>query len=95
MLHLIFQSPVDPVIFERITPEDSVVFMNNAVLGLLENGKLTQVLRNLSHYHFYALTEDMQIRGIKTTELYTGIKAINYAQLVELTVANPLIQSWP
>lgn len=95
MLHLIFHSPVDPVIFERITPEDNVVFMDNAVLVLLQGGKLSKTIENLSDYSFYALFEDLHIRGIQTSELIAGIQAISYPQLVELTVANPLIQSWP
>ena len=47
MLHLIFQSPVDKAILERIDSGDDVVFLENSVLRLLKNGNLSNTLTQL------------------------------------------------
>lgn len=96
MLHLIFHTPVDSGLLQRIGSEDAIVFMDNAVLCLLKHSIFSKVLSNLTHHSCYALLEDLQIRGINPQELSAAdIQIINYPQLVDLTVANPVIQSWP
>jgi sulfur relay protein TusB/DsrH len=94
MLHLIFHTPIDTNLLERIGSQDTIVFMDNAVLALLKHSTFSKVLANLTHHSCYALLEDLQIRGINPEELSAHIQVINYTQLVELTVANSVIQSW-
>jgi tRNA 2-thiouridine synthesizing protein B len=95
MLHLIFQSPIETAILERMGAGDEVVFLENAVLRLLQKGQLSEMLIQLQQHHrLYVLTEDLIVRGIAVDTLVTGIEVIDYAELVELTVKNPLIQSW-
>lgn len=94
MLHLVFHTPVDSTLLQRISSEDAIVFMDNAVLLLLKNSIFCKALSNLTHHSCYALLEDLQIRGINPQELSADIQIINYTQLVDLTVANSVIQSW-
>ena len=95
MLHLIFQSPIEPAILERIDSGDDVVFLENAVLRILKNGGLSGILAELlKQTRFYVLAEDIEIRGITVDELVKDIEVIDYAELVRLTVKNPVIQSW-
>jgi tRNA 2-thiouridine synthesizing protein B len=95
MLHLIFQSPLDAAILERIDPGDDVVFLENAVLRLLQKGCSNEALtRLLKQNRLCALGEDIAARGIKAEELIAGIDVIDYTGLVDLTVKNPVIQSW-
>jgi tRNA 2-thiouridine synthesizing protein B len=95
MLHLIFQSPVDLAILDRIDPGDDVVFLENSVLRILKNGYLSN---NLTHFftqtRLCVLAEDIEVRGIAAHELVNGIDVIDYSELVRLTVKNPVIQSW-
>ncbi len=98
MLHLISQSPIDTAVLERIDSGDVVVFLENAVLRALQNsgisgisGTLTQ---KISSNRFYVLSEDIAVRGIAPDELIKGFEVIDYAGLVELTVNNPVVQSW-
>ena len=95
MLHLIFQSPIEIAILERIDSGDDVVFLENSVLRILQNGLLRDTLiQLLSRSRFYVLSDDIEVRGITTVELVEGIEVIDYAGLVALTVKNPVIQSW-
>jgi sulfur relay protein TusB/DsrH len=95
MLHLVFQSPVEPALFERFDAGDVAVFLENSVLRLLQNSLLADSLKQqLSKNRLCVLTDDLSIRGISTDELVNGIEVIDYAQLVKLTVDNPVIQSW-
>lgn len=95
MLHLVFQFSGDTPILERIDTGDGVVFLDNAVLRILQNGSLTNRLTLLlSNHRFYALTDDLAIRGITADELIQGIEVIDYPKLVALTVEHSLIQTW-
>lgn len=95
MLHLIFQSPIETAILERIDPDDVVVFLENAVLRVLQNSNINAVLkRQLSSNRLCVLADDIVIRGIAKDELIEEIEVIDYAGLVELTVNNVVIQSW-
>lgn len=95
MLHLIFQSPIDPAILERMDSGDVAVFLESAVLGVLQKDRLADVLSaKLNSNRLYVLSEDMAARGILVPELAKGLEAIDYAGLVKLTVENPLITSW-
>jgi tRNA 2-thiouridine synthesizing protein B len=95
MLHLIFQSPIDSAILERMASGDVAVFLESAVLGVLRKGALSSMISNkLNNNRLCVLSEDMAVRGILEFELVTGLEVIDYSGLVNLTVENPLIQSW-
>ncbi|MEI6146101.1 MAG: sulfurtransferase complex subunit TusB [Methylococcales bacterium] len=95
MLHIIAQSPIDSAIFQRIGAGDDVLFLDKAVLNLLEKGLLSEVLRSLLvEYQFFALADDLEVRGISSSELLQGITVITYSDFVNLTVKNSLIQTW-
>ena len=95
MLHLIFQSPVEIAILDRIDSGDDVVFLENAVLRILQNGNLSETLTQLlTQNRLCVLAEDIEVRGIAAHELVNGIDVIDYSELVRLTVKNPVIQSW-
>lgn len=95
MLHLVFQSPIEAAVLERIEAGDVAVFLENAALRLLKNGLLsTSLTQLLGTNRLCVLSEDMAVRGIAVDELIEGIDIIDYAELVELTVNNRVIQSW-
>jgi len=95
MLHLIFQTSPETVLFARIDSGDIAVFLENSVLRLLQNSSLSDLLmQQLKNKRLCVLKDDLLIRGIAPDELVNGIEIINYLDLVELTVKNPHIQSW-
>jgi tRNA 2-thiouridine synthesizing protein B len=95
MLHLVFQSPIGDAILERIAADDDVIFIENAVLGLLQKGKLSETLvRLLGGTRLFVLSDDIAARGISPNELVSGIEVIDYNEFVSLTVKCRVIQSW-
>jgi tRNA 2-thiouridine synthesizing protein B len=95
MLHLIFQSPIDNAVLGRMASGDVAVFLESAVLGVLQHSTMAETLADkLNSNRLYVLSEDMVIRGILESELVAGLETIDYPGLVKLTVENPLIQSW-
>jgi len=95
MLHLIFQSPIDMAILQRIDAGDDMVFLENSVLRILQKGSLCNTLAQLlNHNRLCVLLDDIEVRGIRADELVNGIEVIDYSELVRLTVKNPQIQSW-
>jgi len=95
VLHLIFQSPIETALLERIDSGDVVVFLENAALRVLQNSSISDTLtRQLGSNRLCVLSDDIAIRGIASDELVKGIEVIDYAGLVELTVNNPIVQTW-
>lgn len=95
MLHLISESPIESAVLARLGAGDDIVFLENAVLRLLQTGADNHSLTQLLDKHqLYVLADALAVRGITKEELVRGINVINYADLVALTVKNPVIQSW-
>ncbi|MDD2724698.1 MAG: sulfurtransferase complex subunit TusB [Methylovulum sp.] len=95
MLHLIFQSPLECAVLERVTAGDDVVFLDSAVLGLLKNSRWAEHLELLAQScQLFALVDELKVRGIAEERLAAGLTVLDYAGLVALTVKNTAIQSW-
>lgn len=96
MLHLIYQSPIDSSVVQRIESGDNVVFFENAVFRLnkesQQSSELEQMLANNVHLH--VLSDELEIRGVNTDELVLGITVIDYSALVSLTEKNKIIRTW-
>jgi tRNA 2-thiouridine synthesizing protein B len=48
----------------------------------------------LNTHQLYVLADHLAVRGMSAEALVQGISVIDYAQLVALTVKNPVIHSW-
>lgn len=95
MLHLVSQSPIESAVLERLNISDEIVFLDNALLRLLQTGADNHRLSELLKTHqLYVLADALAVRGITPEELVQGIKVIDYKALVVLTVKHPVIQSW-
>lgn len=93
MLHLVFElsSPT----LERLPNQDAVIFLNNAVFGLLKNSIWQMALtESFATTPCYVLRDDLTLRGIGTDLLIENITPIDYAQFVQLTVEHSPIQTW-
>ena len=95
MLHVISQSPIETAVLDRIETGDSIIFLENAVLRILQNGDLKEALAQLQpHCRLFVLSDELTIRGIRSEELVNGIEVIDYIGFVDLTVAHELIKTW-
>lgn len=95
MLHLIFQSPVEVAILERIEIGDAVVFIGDSVVVTLEQGMLAEKLAALAVSRaLHVMADDIVMRGIAPDRLVSGIEMVDYSGLVALTIKHKVIQSW-
>jgi tRNA 2-thiouridine synthesizing protein B len=95
MLHLVFQSPIEPALLERLGAGDDVLFLENSLLQTLANSSLDSCLSaRLTEQQFYVLADDLTARGISVEELISGITAIDFAGFVDLSIKNAVITSW-
>jgi len=96
MLHLIYHSPIDKAVLQRIECADDVVFFEGASLQLNKNGqlniKLQKMLNNGINLHVLAV--ELETRGVSKEELSLGIKVIDYPYFVELTENSKVIKTW-
>jgi tRNA 2-thiouridine synthesizing protein B len=95
MLHLIFQSPIETATLQRMAAGDVAVFFENSLFRLLKMGTLNDVLtQQLNTNRLCVLSDDLAVRGINRDKLINGLDIIDYAELVNLTIVHPVIQSW-
>lgn len=96
MLHLIFQSPIDGSVLQRIDSGDDIVFQENAIFSINKKGLLKEELLNMlnNNIQLYALSNDLDARGVSGAELVMGIEIIDYNSLVGLTEKNKVIRTW-
>lgn len=90
MLHLVFE--LSSEVLARLQNQSAVIFLNNAVLGLIKHSKWQNELAALTPC--YVLIDDLMMRGIETELLMDGITPIDYAQFVQLTLEHTPIQTW-
>ena len=96
MLHLVSQSSLPQEIVERIAAGDDVVLQQGAIWAVLsghaDNAKLLSIFALPAQ--IYVLREILELNGIDFSEVLAGVNIIDYQGLVELTVKNPVIQTW-
>lgn len=90
MLHLVFELSFETL--ERLRHQTPVIFLNNAVFGLLKNSKFQNELAQIPLC--FVLQDDLALRGIELDLLIEGITPIDYTQFVQLTVEHTPIQTW-
>lgn len=90
MLHLVFE--LSSATLARLPNQAAVIFLNNAVFGLVKNSMWQNELISITPC--YVLTEDLTSRGIEMDLLIDGVLPIDYEQFVQFTVEHTPIQTW-
>lgn len=94
VLHIVARS-IDDNLIKRIASGDAVLFIENAVFGLLQGGHdIQNIIRQLTTRRLYVLGEDLETRGIAGNKLALDIEIIDYMGFVQLTEEHTVIQSW-
>lgn len=96
MLHLIFQSPLEPAILDRIGAGDDVIFLENAAYLALKDNKLSNKLeqRLKDNIQLFVLFEELETRGFNNSDLLVGINTVDYVGFVKLTEKNKVVATW-
>lgn len=96
MLHLIFQTPLNIAVLQRIDACDDVVLQGGAVWNAVRGHVLQSELESLlaKNCRLHVLREELELNGIAERRLQPGVDVIDYAGLVELTVSNKVNKTW-
>ncbi len=96
MLHLIAEDSLSQAVVERIAAGDDVVLQAgsiwSALIGHQDNCNIDALL--LKPCQVYAMQDLLQANGMTGGQLLNGVVVIDYPELVELTVNNPVIHTW-
>jgi tRNA 2-thiouridine synthesizing protein B len=96
MLHLVADLSLANLIVGRTAVGDDVVLQGGwiwaAFTGHQDNLIVQQLLSR--GCNVYALNDQLSMNGIADHQLLSGVDAIDYTQLVELTVKNTVIHNW-
>jgi sulfur relay protein TusB/DsrH len=76
--------------------ELNLVLLHDGVIGISKNENTPDFLLQLLEIpiNLYALKPDVLARGLNPNEVFEKIELINYDQLVDLLVDNPITASW-
>jgi sulfur relay protein TusB/DsrH len=95
MLQLVFQSPLQASLLQRLGVNDAVLFLENAVFALLQNAPLSSRLTEFAKTgRLYVLRNDLETRGITAEMLISSVQVIDYKGFVDLSIEQPSVFSW-
>lgn len=96
MLHLLTENSLSAAVTERIATGDGLVLLGGAIWAALhghaDNSKLLELLQRACNV--YAMRDLLTASGIEPDQLLAGVTAIDYPELVELTMQHPVIHTW-
>ena len=74
----------------------NLVLLHDGVIGISKNENTPDFLLQLLEIpiNLYALKPDVLARGLDPNKIFEKIVLINYDELVDLLVDNPIIASW-
>jgi tRNA 2-thiouridine synthesizing protein B len=99
MLHIVNKSPFEKVSFgsclNHVSAGDSVLMIEDAAVGALDGTSFSEQLKAaMGDVSVYVLGGDLAARGLSEDRMIDGIKTVDYAGFVDLTVKNETTQSW-
>lgn len=96
MLHLVADLPLANLIIGRTAVGDDVVLQGGWIWAAFAGHQDNLIVQQLLSQgcNVYVLKDQLSMNGITDQQLLSGVDAIDYAQLVELTVKNTVIHNW-
>ena len=99
MLHTVNKSPFQKdtlaTCFRLAREGSDILLIEDAVYASLAGASFEKtVTAAQQRCSIYALKEDLDARGIESTDLIPGIEIVDYDGFVDLATANDSVQSW-
>ncbi len=73
----------------------AVLLLEDGVVGAMQGTslapRLTEAMESIT---IYALGPDLQARGLEQSQVMDGIRVVDYAGFVDLTVEHDRVQAW-
>ncbi len=99
MLHTVNKSPFEANSLETClrfaSAGHSILLFEDGIYGALKGTRFESLITDsLKSYNIYVLVPDVEARGMRTDNVIDGIKSVDYAGFVDLTVENKTVQAW-
>jgi tRNA 2-thiouridine synthesizing protein B len=99
VLHVINKSPYDRNSLDsclRLAKAGSaLLFIEDGVYAAKASGGVSDMVKAaMANHKIYALSPDLEARGIGTEQMIEGVSPVNYDGFVELTTEYDKVQSW-
>ncbi len=72
----------------------SILFYEDAVYATIKGSSIEQLVTGTAGVKLYALGPDLKARGIGEDKLIDGVKIVDYAGFVDLSVEHDKVQAW-
>lgn len=96
MLHIVNKSPFEHRALKTCLAHagegDAVLLIEDAVVGATAEASVAAALE--SKIAVYALGPDLKARGLPNDHIIKGVKVVDYAGFVDLTVEHDNVQTW-
>ena len=98
ILHTVNKSPFDAVTLvtclQHCKPGSSLLLIEDGIYAGLKNTKFSDSIVNaMKDINVYVLEPDLNARGVQD-KLIDGIKTVDYAGFVDLSVKHDKVQAW-
>jgi tRNA 2-thiouridine synthesizing protein B len=97
MLHIVNKSPLERSSFDSVLTtgaDGAILLIEDGVYAATKGNSAEAKIKNgMSKFKFYALTPDVEARGI-ADRVIDGVTLVDYAGFVDLVAANKTCQSW-
>lgn len=95
MLHIINHYPIEPESLANTNNGDTVIFTDNAVYAIQENGLDANWLqRTFAHINLCARKADLMLRNISYNDLRNGVTILDDIDFQSVTTQEAAIRSW-
>jgi tRNA 2-thiouridine synthesizing protein B len=95
ILHTVNQSPFSHQALNNCihvyTEGDAILLLENGVYACLLSQPLIEALSNKK---VFALSDDIEARGLDSCQISNQIEIISFKKFVELTIEHDMVQSW-
>jgi len=99
MLHIVNKSPFERNAMDSCLKHaksgDAILMIEDAAVGAVDGSTIAgDIKAALADKTVYVLGGDLAARGMSEDRIIDGIKVVDYAGFVDLTVENEKTQSW-
>jgi len=98
ILHTVNKSPFDTVAMNsclaHCKPGSSLLLIEDGIYAALKGAKYSDAVTNaMKDISVYVLSPDLEARGVQD-RLLDGVKTVDYAGFVDLSVEHDKVQAW-
>ncbi len=95
MLYVIENFPVNPLLLEKVSSGDTIIFADNAVYSIIKDNNTFKLMQStLKHLNLCVRKADLLIRNISLNDIFQGITVLNDFDFIQDEIQETAVRSW-